>query len=514
MIEHIDERLQHFNVPDFTRDACMLKGKLREQGYDWWWHSLTGVNEATGEEKAFFNEGILMSTESSELKTAPIPRLFWKMALPAVVAQVISLLYNIVDRIFIGHIAGDGTAALTGVGLFMPILMLIESFAMLVGSGGAPLASMQLGREEKERAEAILNTSFRLLLIFSIILTPVFFFFAPQLLIFFGASSETLPFALNYARIYILGAVTVLFTYGLNTFISAQGFAATAMLSTVIGAVINIALDPVLIFACHLGVAGAAIATVASQAVSAVWILAFLCGRHSGIRIRLHAGKMSGRTIRAILSLGASTFVMISTESLLSMAFNHSLERYGGDMAVGAMTIITSVASLISMPVNGFAQGAAPIISYNYGAGINDRVRKTFRLLLATSVIYAGIFWAVIQLAPGFLAHIFTNDSRLIAYTVWAMHIYFAVIITNGFQTSCQQSFVALGQARISLLLALFRKMILLIPLILLLPHFMSDKVFSVFLAEPICDASAAAVTTTAFVLKSRKILSDEVKEA
>lgn len=450
------------------------------------------------------------SARSSDLmRTQSIGPLFVRMAAPAVVAQLISLLYNIVDRIYIGHIPGIGTAALTGVGLFTPLLMLINAFAMLVGSGGAPRLSIRLGQGDEEGAQEILNASFRLLAVLAVVLTPLLFIFAPALLRFFGASGATLPYALTYARIYILGSVFVLMTYGLNTFISAQGFARTAMLSTVLGAVINIGLDPVLIFGCSLGVAGAAIATVLSQAVSAVWVLHFLFGRKGQVRIHLRAGRAKRGTAHSILSLGSSTFVMISTESLLSVTFNHSLSSYGGDLAVGAMTIITSLVNLVIMPLSGLAQGAAPIISYNYGAGESRRVRGTFRLLLGTVLVYSMAFWAVIHLFPAALARIFTGDAQLIAYTVPVMHIYFALIFTNAFQISCQQSFVALGQARISLFLACLRKLILLIPLILILPHLLPDPVFAVFVAEPISDVLAAAITTAAFLVRIRTLLGE-----
>jgi putative MATE family efflux protein len=441
------------------------------------------------------------------LGSGSIKSLFFRLTIPAVVAQVISLLYNIVDRIYIGHMAEVGQSALTGAGLFVPILLLINAFAMLVASGGAPLMSIRLGEGQKEKAEKIMGNSFSALILLSIVLTIVMYLAAPQLLYFFGASENTFVYALPYARIYILGTVFVTIALGMNFYISAQGFAKESMMTNIIGAVINIILDPILIFGFNMGVEGAAIATVFSQAVSAAWVIIFLMGTRPSVRLQKKTFRIEKKILMPCLALGASSFIMLSTESLLSITFNHSLALYGGDMAVGAMTIITSVSSLISMPLNGITQGAAPLLSYNFGAAKNDRVRKSFRMIFTTCVVYAGIGWILIMLLPRTIASAFTANTELLDYSVWAMRIYFACTITLGFQISCQQSFVALGQAKISLLMALLRKIVLLIPLILILPHFISNQVLAVFIAEPISDAIAASITTIMFFTRVEGIL-------
>lgn len=444
---------------------------------------------------------------TDELGTAEIRPLFFKLTVPAVVAQVISLLYNIVDRIYIGHMGDAGQAALTGAGLFVPILLLINAFAMLVSSGGAPLMSIRLGEGDRERAEKLMGNCLSALLLFSVLLTAALYAAAPRLLRFFGASDATFPYALSYARIYILGTVFVMLSLGMNYFISAQGFARESMLTNIIGAVINIVLDPILIFGFDMGVRGAAIATVFSQAVSAVWVLRFLLGRRTGVLLRPGCMKLEAGALLPCLGLGVSSFIMVSTESLLSMTFNHSLARYGSDIAVGAMTIISSVSSLVNMPMHGVAQGASPIISYNFGALKRERVKQGFRLIFLTCVGCASAGCVLILLFPRVIAGIFTPDAELLDYSAWAMRIYFAGTFAFGFQVACQQSFVALGQAKISLLMACLRKLVLLIPLILLLPHLTADPVLGIFLAEPISDVAAAAVTTTLFFRRFDRIL-------
>jgi len=449
---------------------------------------------------------------SNRLGEGSIPKLYAQLALPAVVAQIVNLLYNIVDRIYIGHIPEVGASALTGVGLFVPILMLINAFAMLAAAGGAPLAAIAMGSRDNERAERILGGCFTLLLIFSVVLTGLFYVLAPQLLRFFGASDVTLPYALDYARIYILGSFFVLMVLGMNPFITTQGFAKISMLTTVIGAVINIVLDPIFIFALDMGVKGAAIATVLSQAVGAAWILRFLTGEKTVLRIRKENLRLDMKVIKPCLALGISSFVMMSTESLLSMSFTSSLARYGGDIAVGAMTIINSVAQLAVMPLQGLCQGGQPIISYNFGAGNKDRVKKAFSLQLGVCLGYASLFTALTILFPRFFAGVFTPDAQLLDFASWAIRIYMAGIWIFGAQIACQQSFMALGQAKISLFLACLRKLILLIPLIFILPFFFENKVFAVFLAEPVSDIIAAIVTTTVFLANFNKIL-DKGKE-
>lgn len=442
-----------------------------------------------------------------KLGTENIGKLLASLAIPAVVAQIVNLLYNIVDRIYIGHIPGIGAAALTGVGLFTPILMMINAFAMFAGSGGAPKASIFFGAKENEKAEKVIGNCFSFSLIVAVILTIIFYVFAPQLLTMFGASAATLPYALSYARIYILGTVVVLIVLGMNPFITIQGFAKTSMLTTVIGAVINIILDPIFIFIFDMGVQGAAIATVLSQAVGALWILKFLCGKKTILHLKKEYMKIEKDILMPCLALGSSTFVMISTESLLSMTFTSSLARYGGDIAVGAMTIITSVSQLCSMPLQGIVQGGQTIISYNFGAGNNDRVKKAFVCELVVCAVYSCSFFALMMFLPNVFASIFTSDVALTSYTANVMRIYMAGIFATGFQISCQNTFVGLSQAKISLFLAVLRKLILLIPLILILPMFMSDKVFAVFLAEPVSDVLAATVTTITFMTRFNKIL-------
>lgn len=447
------------------------------------------------------------NSNSQNLGTGSIPKLLAKLAIPAVVAQIINLLYNIVDRIYIGHIPDVGASALTGVGLFMPILMLINAFAMMAGAGGAPLAAIAMGKQDKDKAEKILGNCFSLLVIFAVILTVIFYIAAPDLLRLFGASDVTLPYAVDYARIYIIGGIFVNIVMGMNPFITTQGFAKISMLTTVIGAVLNIILDPIFIFAFDMGVKGAALATILSQAVGAMWIIRFLTGNQTNLKLKKENLRLNPKIFLPCLGLGISTFVMLSTESLLSMSFTSSLSKFGGDIAVGSMTIITSVSMLLTMPLQGICQGAQPIMSYNFGAGNAERVKKTFFLELGVCMTYAIGFWAVSMFMPQIFAGIFSNDTALVEYASWALRIYMAGMFAMGAQNTCQQSFMALGQAKMSLFLACLRKIILLIPLIFILPNFFENKVFAVFLAEPISDIVAASVTTIAFLSQFNRIL-------
>ena len=446
-------------------------------------------------------------SDTTNLGEGSIPSLLAKLAIPAVVAQVVNLLYNIVDRIYIGHIPEIGASALTGVGLFTPILMLINAFAMLAGSGGAPRAAIYMGKKDNNTAEKIVGNCFSFLMICAVFLTAVFYITAPKLLVLFGASSVTLSYAVSYARIYVLGSVFVLIVLGMNLFITTQGFAKISMLTTVIGAVINIILDPVFIFVLGMGVSGAALATVISQAVGAVWILRFLTGDKTILKLKMCNLRLKADIIGPCLALGISSFVMMSTESILSISFTSSLSKFGGDVAVGAMTIITSTSQLILMPVQGICQGGQPILSFNYGANKNDRVKKAFFTQFKVCIIFTCVCWIIMMLFPQIFAGMFTSDAELVKYTAWALRIYMAGIFSIGFQISCQQSFMALGQAKVSLILACLRKLILLIPLIFILPLILPDKVFAVFLAEPVSDIIAAAVTTTVFMVKFNGIL-------
>ena len=434
-----------------------------------------------------------------DMGTGSIKKLMVQMAVPALVGQVINLLYNIVDRIYIGHIPQIGGMALTGVGLFTPILMLITAFALLAGAGGAPRAAIAMGRGDRDGAEKIMGNCFAVLMILAVVLTAVFYVTAPALLRLFGASDATLPYAVTYGRIYILGTVFVLTVMGMNTFITTQGFAKISMLTTVIGAVINIVLDPIFIFLLDMGVAGAALATVLSQAVSALWILKFLMGSGTILKLRKENLRLEPAVIGPCLGLGVSSFVMISTESILSVSFTSSLARFGGDVAVGAMTVLTSINQLITMPLSGICQGGQPLISFNYGARKYDRVKEAFFCQFGVCVAYTTAFWLLLMAFPGVFAGIFTNDLALVDYTAWALRIFLALGFSVGFQISCQQAFMALGQAKISLLMALLRKVILLIPMIFVLPLFFENKSLAVFLAEPVSDIIAAAVTTFLF---------------
>ena len=444
-----------------------------------------------------------------DMGTGSVKKLMVKMAVPALVGQVVNLLYNIVDRIYIGHIPEIGGTALTGVGLFTPILMLITAFAMLAGAGGAPRAAIAMGQGDKDKAEKIMANCFTVLIILAVILTAVLYIAAPALLRLFGASDATLPYAVEYSRIYILGIVFVLIVMGMNTFITTQGFAQISMMTTVIGAVINIVLDPILMFGFNMGVAGAAIATVLSQAVSAIWILRFLTGKKTNLKLRLGNMKLIPSIILPCLGLGISSFVMVSTESILSISFTSSLQRYGGDVAVGAMTVLTSINQLITMPLSGVCQGGQPLISYNYGAKKFDRVKEAFFCQFGVCVGYTTCFWLLIMFLPNVFAGIFTSDMALVDYTAWALRIFLACGFSVGFQISCQQAFMALGQAKISLVMALLRKVILLIPMIFILPLFFENKAFAVFLAEPVSDFIAAAVTTFMFFRFFLKMLKE-----
>ena len=456
----------------------------------------------------------MSANKNQDMGTGSIRKWMVQLAVPALVGQLVNLLYNIVDRIYIGHIPEIGGAALTGVGLFSPILMLITAFAMMAGTGGAPRAAIAMGQGNREKAEKILGNCFTVLMGMAVVLTVVFYFACPPLLRWFGASDATLPYAVEYGRIYILGSIFVLTTMGLNVFITTQGFAKISMLTTVIGAVTNIVLDPILIFGLDMGVAGAAVATVLSQAVSALWILRFLTGKKTILKLKTENMKLVGSIILPCLGLGVSTFVMLSTESILSISFTNSLAKFGGDVAVGAMTVLTSINQLITLPLSGICQGGQPLISYNYGARKIDRVKKAFFCQFGVCVAYTVVFWLLMMTMPNVFAGIFTSDTAIVDYTAWAIRIFLALGFSVGFQISCQQAFMALGQAKISLVMALLRKVILLIPLIFILPNFFADKAFAVFLAEPVADIIAAAVTTFMFFRFFLNMLREYKKEA
>ena len=425
--------------------------------------------------------------------------LLFKLALPAILAQVINLLYNLVDRMYIGHIAEVGSVALTGLGVTMPFIMCVSAFAALVSMGGAPRASIMMGRGNKEEAERILGNCTSMLVLVAVIVTVVSQIWGQDILLLFGASESTLPYAWAYMQIYSLGTIFVQLALGLNAFINAQGFARTGMLTVVIGAVRNIILDPIFIFGLHMGVRGAALATILSQGVSCVWIVRFLLGKETTLRIRKGNLKIRPKTVGPCIALGVAPFIMQFTESVLNICFNTSLLKYGGDVAVGAMTILSSVMQMSMLPIQGLTQGAQPIIGFNYGAKKMDRVKKTFRLLLVSCVAFTAVIWLICMILPQAFILIFTDQAELIAFTKWAIRIYMAVSVIFGVQISCQQTFIALGNAKTSVFLALLRKVILLIPLIYILPAFMEDKLMAVFLAEPVSDVIAVTTTSILF---------------
>ena len=445
-----------------------------------------------------------------QLKSGKILPLLLKLAIPGTIAQIVNALYSMVDRIFIGRMEGVGLTALAGLGLTMPIIQIISAFSYLIGRGGAPLLSIKLGESDRETAAKLQGLSLSLLLILGAVLTAVFYVFCDPILRLFGASVEALPYASSYLKIYVLGTIPVMISLGMNSFLNAQGQALYGTVTVVIGALLNLILDPIFIFALGMGVKGAALATVLSQTVSAVWILRFLTGKKTILRLKRSNMHLDPKVFGPCLALGISTFVMLSTESLLSISFTSSLSRFGGDVAVGAMTIITSISQLVTLPLQGICQGGQPIISYNFGANKPDRVKKAFFTQFCTCVIYTTAFWLVVMIFPKAFATIFTSDKELVTYSAWALRIYMAGIFSLGFQVSCQQSFMALGQAKVSLLLACLRKIVLLIPLIFILPNFFDNKVFAVFLAEPVSDIIAATVTTITFFTLFNSILKKE----
>ncbi|MBS6956540.1 MAG: MATE family efflux transporter [Enterocloster asparagiformis] len=441
-----------------------------------------------------------------DLGSGSVGKLLFSLALPAISAQIINVLYNMVDRMYIGHLPGEGANALTGVGVTFPIIMAISAFAALVSMGGAPRASIMLGKGRKDEAEEILGNCTTALIAVALVLTAVIQIFGRGILMTFGASDSTIGYAWSYMRIYSMGTIFVQLALGLNAFINAQGYARTGMLTVLIGAVCNIILDPILMFVFHMGVRGAALATIISQGISAVYVVAFLVSGKSYLKIRIPCLRLKRSVLFPAIALGAAPFVMQFTESILNICFNTSLQRYGQDIAVGSMTICSSVMQFSLLPLMGMCQGAQPIISFNYGARKIGRVDSTFRLLLITCLGYATLLWAVAMFAPHVFTGIFTQDEALTQYAVWALRIYMAASLMFGAQIACQQTFISLGDSKTSLFLALLRKVFLLIPLIYLLPRFFENKVMAVFLAEPIADAIAVCTTVGLFIVSFRKL--------
>ncbi|MBR3933127.1 MAG: MATE family efflux transporter [Clostridia bacterium] len=450
-----------------------------------------------------------MNDKKEFLATEPIGKLLFRLSIPTVVAQLINMLYNIVDRIYIGHMPGDGSMALTGVGVCMPLIMLVAAFAALVSSGGAPRASIFMGEKNTEAAEKTLGNCFSLQIVVSVILTAVLLIWNKDLLLAFGASENTIGYATDYMSIYALGTLFVQMTLGMNTFITAQGFTTISMVSVIIGAVCNIVLDPIFIFGFQMGVKGAALATIISQMLSCVWIIYFLCGKKTQLKIKKENLKLRADIILPCIALGTAAFVMQSSESVISVCFNSSLLKYGGDIAVGAMTIMTSVMQFAMLPLQGIAQGAQPITSYNFGAKNAGRVKKTFRLLLITCLTYSIALWAAVMVAPGVFVKIFTSDSTLAQFAAPMLRIYLGGLGLFGIQIACQMTFTSLGKAANSIVVAVVRKFVLLLPLIYIMPSLLADKTQAVYMAEPVADIIAVTFTAILFTFQFKKALKE-----
>lgn len=450
----------------------------------------------------------MQEKDNAFLGTAPVGKLLWKLAVPTVAAQLINMLYNIVDRIYIGHMPGDGSLALTGVGICMPLIMIVSAFAALAGAGGAPRASIFMGQGDKDSAEKTLGACFTLQVLISVLLTAALLLWNRRFLMAFGGSENTIDYAVDYMNIYAIGTLFVQLTLGMNAYITAQGFAKTGMLTVLIGAICNIALDPLFIFGLHLGVRGAALATVISQGISCAWVLAFLCGKKTILHIKKQNLRLPKKILLPCVALGLSPFIMQASESVISVCFNSSLLRYGGDVAVGAMTIFTSVMQFAMLPLQGLAQGAQPITSYNYGAKNADRVKKTFFLLLKVSLLYSVVLWALVMLFPRVFAGVFTANTELLDFAAKALRVYCAMMFLFGLQIACQMTFVAIGYAKSSIIVAVMRKFILLLPLIFILPHiFTENQTMAVYLAEPVADALAVTFTAILFSVQFKKVL-------
>lgn len=437
-----------------------------------------------------------------------------RLALPMTLAQLINVLYNIIDRIFIGRIPFDSTNALTGLGVAFPICTITIAFANLVGMGGAPLFSIERGKRNDAEAEKILGNSFVLLLLFGLFITITGLLLKRPLLYLLGASEATFRYADSYITIYLCGSVFVMLSLGLNSFINAQGFAKTGMLTVLIGAVCNIVLDPLFIFVFHMGVKGAALATILSQGVSCVWVCTFLRGKKTLLRLKNENIRLRPQYFLPCVALGAASFIMQASESVISVCFNTSLLKYGGDIAVGAMTILTSVMQFAMLPLQGLAQGAQPVLSYNYGAKNAARVKQAFRLLLTSSLVYSTVLWGCIQLFPQVFASIFTPNEDLIVFAAKALRIYCGVLVLFGIQIACQMTFVSLGNAPCSIIVAVVRKFVLLIPLIYLMPQLVSNQVMGVYMAEPVADVIAVTFTAILFSHQFRKSMTALEQEA
>ena len=454
-----------------------------------------------------------MNSDKEFLATAPVGKLLWKLSIPTVCAQMINMLYNLVDRVYIGHIPDSGALALTGLGVCFPLIMIVSAFASLVAAGGAPRASIFLGRKDVESAERTLGNSFILLVAMSLLLSAVLLIWNEPLLLAFGASENTISYASSYMRIYAVGTIFVQLTLGMNAFITAQGYTKISMVSVLLGAVSNIILDPVFIFVFKMGVRGAALATIISQGISMIWVLSFFLRGKGQLRLKVSSMKLDSKIVLPAIALGVAPFIMQSTESVISVCYNSSLLKYGGDIAVGAMTILTSVMQFIIMPTQGFGQGAQPIISYNYGAGNRERVKEAFVMLLRINLTYTFISWGITMLLPRSLVSLFASDPDLIAFSAKALRIYAATICLFGIQMSCQTTFTSIGFAFSSILVAVMRKLVLLIPLIYILPAiFTNSQTMSVYLSEPIADFLSVAFCSFLFIKQFKKAIGTEKK--
>ena len=451
------------------------------------------------------NNDVKRSYSTDELGSAPVGRLVIRLAIPTVIAQLVNLLYNIVDRIYIGHMPEVGATALTGVGLCFPVIFLISAFSMLMAQGGAPLAAIEMGKQNHRKAEKIMGGCFGSLIITAVILTALFLVFGEKLLWIFGASENTIGYAMEYMKVYTAGSLFVMTALGMNFFITTQGYTGFSMLATVLGAVTNIALDPLFIFTFNMGVKGAAYATVISQALSACFVVFFLVGKRTKLKLRIKYFVPKLKMMLPIYALGLGPFVMQATEALLQIAFNSSLQKYGGDMAVAAMTIAGTVMQMMWLPAQGIGQGAQPIISYNYGAGNAQRVKQAVKYMFIIACAYMFVLWCAVELFPQVFINLFSDNEAVYETTTWALRIYIAAVGLMGLQASSQQFFMAIGKAKASLFIALLRKVIVLIPLIYILPHLFEDKVFAVFLAEPVADFISICVCTTLFAVVFKK---------
>ncbi len=439
-----------------------------------------------------------MNNVTEDLGKGSIPKLLFKLATPAIIAQMVNVLYNIVDRIFIGRME-NGEIAMAGVGVAFPVILIVSAFSALVGMGGAPLTAIKMGEKDNDGAEKIMSNSFVTLIIIALTLTILLSIFKEPILWVFGASEATIVYAKDYLGIYLVGTVFVLIALGMNPFINTQGFAKVGMTTVAIGAIINIILDPILIFGFDMGVKGAATATIISQAVSALWVVKFLYGSKTTLKLRKEYFKIEANIIKKVLGLGVAPFIMQGTESLVLISLNSRLQMYGGDLAISAMTIMSSIMQIILLPTMGLTQGSQPIISYNYGARNIDRVKATFKLTAIISFSYVILMWSGLMIIPEVFVKIFNNEPALLEMTKWSIKVYFAGIFIFGLQVACQTTLLALGQAKISLFLALLRKILLLIPLIFILPMFMKDKLMAVLLAQPIADIISVTITAITF---------------